>query len=429
MGVAIPSNQARLGRPDTNLVESGVFMASKTTKTDKVIALADKHGAHNYHPLPVAIARAKGPFVWDVEGKRYFDFLSAYSALNQGHNHPKIVAAAKRQLGKVALTSRAFHNEELGPFLELLCRVTGKERALPMNSGAEAVETAIKAMRLWGHRVKGVPAGKAEIVVCENNFHGRTTTIVGFSSDRGSWEGFGPATPGFKKVPYGDARALEKAVNKNTVGFLFEPIQGEAGVILPPEGYLAAARAICSENRVLMCADEIQTGLGRTGKMFACEHEGVVPDLFVLGKALSGGLYPVSALCGDDEVMGLFTPGTHGSTFGGSPLAAAIGFAALSVILDEKLAEKAAKTGARLRAKLETLEHPALKEVRGRGLLLGVEFTTRVRPLVEDLMKRGLLAKDTHENTVRFAPPLVLTEPQADAAFAVIKAAVAAFRA
>ncbi len=411
------------------MIESSVFMPKKQTKTDRLIALTDKHGAHNYHPLPVALARGKGPFVWDVEGKKYFDFLSAYSALNQGHNHPKIVAAAKKQLGKVALVSRAFHTEELGPFLAKLCAVTGKERALPMNSGAEAVETAIKAMRLWGHRVKGVAAGAAEIVVCENNFHGRTTTIVGFSSDRGSWEGFGPATPGFKKIPYGDARALEAAITENTVGFLFEPIQGEAGVILPPEGWLTAARAICSENRVLMCADEIQTGLGRTGKLFACDHEGVVPDLYVLGKALSGGLYPVSAVCADDEVLGLFTPGTHGSTFGGSPMACAIGLAALDVIEKEKLAEKAAKTGARLRAKLETLEHPALKEVRGRGLLIGVEFTARVRPLVEDLLKRGLLAKDTHENTVRFAPPLVLTPAQADAAFTIIKAAVAAFRA
>ncbi|MCR4294354.1 MAG: ornithine--oxo-acid transaminase, partial [Elusimicrobia bacterium] len=279
------------------------------SKTDRVIALADKYGAHNYHPLPVAIARAKGPFVWDVEGKRYFDFLSAYSALNQGHNHPKIVAAARDQLGLVALTSRAFHNERLGPFLELLCKVTGMERALPMNSGAEAVETAIKAMRLWGYRRKNVPANKAEIIVCSENFHGRTTTIVGFSSDRASSEGFGPATPGFKTIPYGNAAALEKAIGPNTVGFLFEPIQGEAGVIIPPEGWLTAVRAICSEKRVLMCADEIQTGLGRTGKLFACEHEDVKPDIYILGKALSGGLYPVSAVCADDEVLGLFTPG------------------------------------------------------------------------------------------------------------------------
>jgi ornithine--oxo-acid transaminase len=398
-----------------------------TTKTDRLIALVDKFGAHNYHPLPVAIARAKGPFVWDVEGKKYFDFLSAYSALNQGHNHPKIVAAAKKQLGLVTLTSRAFHNERLGPFLELLCRITGKERALPMNSGAEAVETAIKAMRLWGYRRKNVPEDKAEIIVCSENFHGRTTTIVGFSSDGGSREGFGPATPGFKIIPYGDAAALDRAITQNTVGFLFEPIQGEAGVIIPPEGWLAAVRAICSERRVLMCADEIQTGLGRTGKMFACEHESVVADLYILGKALSGGLYPVSAVCADDEVLGLFTPGTHGSTFGGSPLACAVGLAAVKVILDERLPRKSAKTGALFKRLLETLEHPNLKDVRGRGLMLALEFTKRVRPLVENLAKLGLLAKDTHENTIRFAPPLNLTEAQARQAFALIKKAVAAF--
>jgi ornithine--oxo-acid transaminase len=400
-----------------------------TTKTDRLIALVDKYGAHNYHPLPVAIARAKGPFVWDVEGKKYFDFLSAYSALNQGHNHPKIVAAARKQLGKVALTSRAFHHELLGPFLELLCRVTGKERALPMNSGAEAVETAIKAMRLWGYRRKGVPAGKAEIIVCSDNFHGRTTTIVGFSSDHDSSEGFGPATPGFRTIPYGNAAALERAITPNTVGFLFEAIQGEAGVIIPPEGWLTAVRAICSENRVLMCADEIQTGLGRTGKLFACDHEAVKPDLYILGKALSGGLYPVSAVCADDEILGLFTPGTHGSTFGGSPIACAVGLAALKVILDEKLPAKAAKTGAYLKALLETLEHPNLKDVRGRGLMLALEFRTKVRPLVESLAKLGLLAKDTHENTIRFAPPLNLTEAQAKEAFGLIKKAVAAFAA
>ncbi len=398
-----------------------------TTKTDRLIALAEKHGAHNYHPLPVVIARARGPFVWDAEGRKYFDFLSAYSALNQGHNHPKIVAAAKKQLGKVALTSRAFHNELLGPFLALLCRITGKERALPMNSGAEAVETAIKAMRLWGYRRKGVPENKADIIVCSNNFHGRTTTIVGFSSDPLASEHFGPATPGFRTIPYGDAAALERALRPETVGFLFEPIQGEAGVILPPEGWLAAVRAICSENRVLMCADEIQTGLGRTGKMFACDHESVVPDLYVLGKALSGGLYPISAVCANDEILGLFTPGTHGSTFGGSPLACAVGCAALKVILDERLPQKAAKTGAYLKGLLETLEHPLLKNVRGRGLMLALEFKTRVRPLVESFLELGVLAKETHENTIRLAPPLTLAKTQAKAAFALIKKAVAAF--
>jgi ornithine--oxo-acid transaminase len=397
------------------------------TRSERAIALAEQHGAHNYHPLPVVIARGKGPFVWDTEGRRYYDFLSAYSALNQGHNHPRIVAAAKAQLGKVALTSRAFHNEPLGPFLKALCELTGKDRALPMNSGAEAVETAIKAMRLWGYRHKGVAKDKAEIVVFANNFHGRTTTIVGFSSDPDSWSGFGPATPGFKRVPYGDAQAVERAIGPNTVGVLFEPIQGEAGVVIPPEGWLKALRDICSEKKVLLCADEIQTGLGRTGKTFACDHEEVVPDLYVLGKALSGGLYPVSAVCGDDEVLGLFTPGTHGSTFGGNPLAAAIGSAALAVLKDEKLAERAAKVGRRLVAGLETLGHPRLKEIRARGLLIGVEFADKVRPLVEALMREGVLAKDTHEYTVRLAPPLVLTEAQADDALRRIKKAVAAF--
>ncbi|MDX6768322.1 MAG: ornithine--oxo-acid transaminase [Elusimicrobiota bacterium] len=400
---------------------------SRGTRSAKAIALAERFGAHNYHPLPVVLTRGKGVFVWDAEGRRYFDFLSAYSALNQGHNHPAIVAAAKSQLGKVALTSRAFHNELLGPFLEKLCGLSGMERALPMNSGAEAVETAIKAMRLWGYRHKGVAKDKAEIVVFENNFHGRTTTIVGFSSDPDSYEGFGPATPGFKRVPYGDARAVEKAIGPNTVGVLFEPIQGEAGVVIPPAGWLKAVRDICSEKRVLMCADEIQTGLGRTGKMFACDHEGVKPDLLVLGKALSGGLYPVSAVCGPDEVMGLFTPGTHGSTFGGNPLACAIGLAALRVIEDEDLPARAARVGRRLVEKLETLGHPRLKEVRARGLIIAVEFSDRVRPLVEGLMREGVLAKDTHEYTVRLAPPLILTEAQADDAFARVKRAVSAF--
>lgn len=397
-----------------------------TAKTRKAIALAEKHGAHNYHPLPVVISRAKGVFAWDIEGKRYFDFLSAYSALNQGHNHPRIVAAAKAQLGRVALTSRAFHNDKLGPFLKKLCALTRKDRVLPMNSGAEAVETAIKAMRLWGYRVKGVETDRAEIVVCANNFHGRTTTIVGFSSDEASSDGFGPATPGFVSVPFGDADALKDAINANTVGFLFEPIQGEAGVILPPPGYLKKARRLCSTYRVLMCADEIQTGLGRTGKMFACEHEGVVPDMYVMGKALSGGLYPISAVAADDAVLGLFTPGTHGSTFGGNPLACAVGSAALDVVTGERLPEKSAQLGALFLAKLKTLRHPHLTAVRGRGLMLALQFSVPVRPLVEDLMKRGLLAKDTHANTIRLAPPLVITRAQLEAAFRIIRDAVAA---
>ncbi|MDE2489398.1 MAG: ornithine--oxo-acid transaminase [Elusimicrobia bacterium] len=404
-------------------------MPAMTPKTRAAIALAERWGAHNYHPLPVVITRAKGVFVWDVDGRRYYDFLSAYSALNQGHNHPAIVAAAKRQLGRVALTSRAFHNDRLGPYLSKLCRLARQDMALPMNSGAEAVETAIKAMRLWGYRTKRIPAGRAKIVVCENNFHGRTTTIVGFSSDPGSRDGFGPATPGFVAVPYGDLRALARALGPETAGFLVEPIQGEAGVILPPPGYLKAARELCARRRVLFCADEIQTGLGRTGALFACGREKVVPDLYVLGKALSGGLYPVSALVGRREVLGLFTPGTHGSTFGGSPLASAIADAALDVIVRERLPQRSARLGARFLARLKTLKHSRLIDVRGRGLMLALEFSVPVRPLVVDLMRRGLLAKDTHENTIRFAPPLVITERQLDDAFARIAAAVAAFRA
>ncbi|MEK7390215.1 MAG: ornithine--oxo-acid transaminase [Elusimicrobiota bacterium] len=394
------------------------------SKAKRLIALADRYGAHNYHPLPVVITRAKGVFVWDIEGRRYFDFLSAYSALNQGHLHPRIIAAVKNQLGRLTLTSRAFHNDRFGPFLKLLSQTTGKPRVMLMNSGAEAVETAIKAMRLWGYRRKGIPDDQAEIIVCENNFHGRTTTIVGFSSDPGSRAGFGPATPGFKMIRYGDSSALEQAIGPNTAGFLFEPIQGEAGVIIPAKGWLSDVRAICSAKNILMCADEIQTGLGRTGKMFACDHERVVPDIYILGKALSGGVYPISAMCADPEVMETFTPGSHGSTYGGNPLACAVGTAALGALIDERMPQKASRVGARLRALLETLSHPLLKEVRGRGLMIALEFKAPVRPLVELLLKRGLLAKDTHTQTIRLAPPLILTDAQADAAFALIKKGV-----
>ena len=396
-------------------------------KSSALIALEEKYGAHNYHPLPIAITRGKGALVWDANGKKYFDFLSSYSALNQGHCHPKIIAAARAQLGKLTLTSRAFFNERLGPFLKLLCETTGKSRALPMNSGAEAVETAIKAMRLWGYRVKGVETDKAEIIVCGHNFHGRTTTIVGFSSDQESYDGFGLATPGFVHVPFGDAEALKDAITANTVGFLFEPIQGEAGVILPPSGYLKKARRLCSIYHVLMCADEIQTGLGRAGAMLACEHEKIVPDLYILGKALSGGFYPVSALVGDEGVLELFTPGTHGSTFGGNPLAAAIGEAALKVLIQEKLPQRSAKLGSWFLEKLKTIRHPKLKEVRGRGLMMAMEFTVPARPLVMDLAKRGLLAKDTHQYTIRLAPPLVISESQAESAFRLIRDAISAF--
>ncbi|HVA65428.1 MAG TPA: ornithine--oxo-acid transaminase [Elusimicrobiota bacterium] len=396
-------------------------------KTKRFIAQDEAYGAHNYHPLPVVIARGRGIFVWDVEGKRYFDMLSAYSALNQGHCHPKIAAAAKRQMGRLTLTSRAFHNDVMGGFLKKLCALSGQDMALPMNSGAEAVETAIKAMRLWGYREKGIAEGQAEIIVCEGNFHGRTTTIVGFSSDPDSYSGFGPATPGFKSIPYGSAEALAAAMTPNTCGFLVEPIQGEAGVKIPPPGYLKEVRRVCSEKNVLFCADEIQTGLGRTGKMFCVEHEDVKPDLVVMGKALSGGFYPISAVAGRREVMGLFKPGTHGSTFGGNPLASAIAVASLDVLAREKLAERSAMMGDYFKKRLADLKHPGIKDVRGRGLLLALEMNRPVRRLCEILMHKGLLAKDTHENTVRFAPPLVITKAQIDSAAAIIAGALREF--
>ncbi|OIO05722.1 MAG: ornithine--oxo-acid transaminase [Elusimicrobia bacterium CG1_02_63_36] len=390
-------------------------------KTNRFISLDERITAHNYSPLPIVISRAKGIFAYDVYGRRYFDMLSAYSALNQGHLHPKIVAAAKRQLGKVSLTSRAFHNEQMGPFLEKLCGLAGMEMALPMNSGAEGVETAIKAMRLWGYKAKGIPEDMAEIIVVADNFHGRTTTIVGFSSDPDSRIGFGPATPGFKTIPYDDASALERAVNKNTCGFLVEPIQGEAGVRIPSPNYLKEVRRICTEQNVLFCADEIQTGLGRTGAMFCVDNSGVRPDMFVLGKALSGGLYPISAVLAGREVLGLFTPGTHGSTFGGNPLASAIGSASLDVIVKEKLAKNALEMGTLFLERLSSLDHPLIREVRGRGLLIGLEFR---KPIAKDfcrlLLKGGLLAKDTHQYTVRFAPPLIIKKAQIEAAFKIV---------
>ncbi|MBI3298148.1 MAG: ornithine--oxo-acid transaminase [Elusimicrobia bacterium] len=391
----------------------------------KAIELEERFGTRNYAPLPVVLTRGKGVFVWDARGKRYFDMLSAYSALNQGHNHPAIVAALKRQLDRLTLGSRAFHNDRLGPFLEKLCTLTGMERALPMNSGAEAVETAIKALRLWGYRRKGIPEGQAEIVVAAGNFHGRTTTLVGFSSDPGSREGFGPATPGFKTVPYGDAAALAAALGPNTCGVLLEPIQGEAGVAIPQPGWLKAVGEHCRKAKVPLCLDEVQTGLGRTGRMFCWEHEGVKPDLMTLGKALSGGLYPVSAVVGKDAILGLFTPGTHGSTFGGNPLACAVASAALDVLVDEALPERAAELGVYFLERLGGLRHPRIKEVRGLGLMCAVEFREPIaKEFCKHLMARGVLAKDTHQTTVRFAPPLVITKVQLETAFEAIRDAL-----
>jgi ornithine--oxo-acid transaminase len=399
-----------------------------SAKAQKYIDADFLYGARNYAPLPVVLERGRGAYVWDVDGKRYLDMLSAYSALNQGHCHPRIAAAAKAQLTKLTLTSRAFHNTLMGRFLKEVCAVTGMAKAIPMNSGAEGVETAIKAMRLWGYRRKDIPSNQAEIVVMRDNFHGRTTTIVGFSSDPDAYEGFGPATPGFVQVNYGSIEDLEAAISERTCGVLLEPIQGEAGVKMPPDGYLRRVRDLCSRKNVLMCADEIQTGLGRTGKMFAVEHEGVKPDLTILGKALSGGYYPISAVAGREDVLSLFLPGTHGSTFGGNPLASAIGLASLDVLKREKLPARAAKLGARFLEQLKTLQDPRVLEVRGRGLLLAVEFK---QPIAKDfckaLMKNGILAKDTHLTTVRFAPPLVVSEAQLDAAFRVIQKTLANF--
>jgi ornithine--oxo-acid transaminase len=385
------------------------------SKTAGFLSEVDRYSAHNYHPLPVVIERGEGVWVWDVDGNRYLDMLSAYSALNQGHRHPAIIEAAHRQLDTLTLTSRAFHNDQMGPFLKALCEATGFERALPMNTGAEAVETAIKMVRKWGYKVKGVPDGEAEIIVCENNFHGRTTTIVGFSSEPQYKDGFGPFTPGFKEIPYGDADALAAAITKNTVGFLVEPMQGEGGVIVPEAGFLKKAREICTKNRVAFIADEIQTGLGRTGRLFCTEWEGVRPDVLIVGKALGGGVYPVSAAIADSEFMDVFRPGDHGSTFGGNPLAAAIARASLQVILEERLAERADRLGTWFMSELRAIRSKHVKEVRGRGLMIGVEIkesSGTARPFCEALEARGVLAKETHHQVIRFAPPLTITQEE-----------------
>ena len=371
----------------------------------------DRYSAHNYHPLPLVLTRGEGSWVWDLEGNRYLDCLAAYSAVNQGHRHPRIVAAARDQLDRLTLTSRAFHNDLMGPFLHRLCDVAGYDKALPMNTGAEAVETAIKAIRRWGYRVKGIAPDRAEIVVCANNFHGRTTTVISFSTEDAYRADFGPLTPGFVTVPYGDAAALEQAIGPHTAAFLMEPLQGEGGVVVPPAGYLAAVADICSAANVLLVADEIQTGLGRTGKLFCCDWEGVHPDVMLLGKALGGGVYPVSAMLARNEVMDVFQPGDHGSTFGGNPLGAAVGLAALEVLLDEELPQRAAELGAWFMEQLRHIDSPHVREVRGRGLMIGVEIEASSGPargFCEALQARGILAKETHEQVVRFAPPLTV---------------------
>jgi ornithine--oxo-acid transaminase len=388
-----------------------------------------RYGSNNYFPLDVVCERGEGVFLWDVEGKRYMDFLASYSAVNQGHNHPRIAEALVAQAGKLALTSRAFRNDRLPGFLEKLCRLTGFDKALPMNSGAEAVETAIKASRKWGYDVKAIPYPEAEIVVAEGNFHGRTTTIVGFSTDPDASSRFGPFAPGFRIVRYGDVEAARAAITPRTCAVLVEPIQGEGGVIIPPKGYLKGLREICDRNRVLLVLDEIQSGLGRTGKLFAFEHEGIRPDGVTIGKALSGGFYPVSVFLAQAEVMDVFTPGIHGSTFGGNPLACAVGIAALDVLIEEKLIERAAELGPHLDARLRAIRSPLVKETRCLGLWAGVELVPEAggaRKYCYALKDRGLLCKDTHVNTIRLAPPLVITREQLDWAVDQIEAVLAA---
>jgi ornithine--oxo-acid transaminase len=375
------------------------------------INLEQTYGAHNYKPLDVVLSEGRGVWVWDVKGRRYLDCLSAYSAVNQGHCHPKIVAALIEQSRKLTLTSRAFRNEQLGLFYKELCELTNSHKVLPMNSGAEAVETVIKATRKWGYQVKGVPPDQAEIIVCENNFHGRTITIVSFSTDSTARQDFGPFTPGFKTIPFGDIKALEAAITPNTVGFLVEPIQGEAGVIIPPPGYLRDAKAVCMAHNIVLILDEIQTGLGRTGKLLAEEHDGIEADLTLIGKALSGGCYPVSAVLSNSEVLGVLRPGEHGSTFGGNPLACAVARAAISVLVEEELISNAAAMGDYFLKSLKQIDSPYIKQVRGKGLMIGVELIPEAggaRKYCKALMAVGLLCKETHEHTIRFAPPLVV---------------------
>lgn len=389
------------------------------TRSHTLIGEADRYGAHNYKPLPVVLTWGEGVRVRDAEGREYLDMLAAYSALNQGHRHPAILQALRDQAERITLTSRAFHNDQMGPFLRELCQATGYEKALLMNTGAEAVETAIKMVRKWGYQVKGVPEGKAEILVCTGNFAGRTTTIVSFSSEDAYREGFGPFTPGFKVIPYGDARALDEAVGPNTVGFLVEPIQGEGGVVVPPDRYLACTREICRERGVAFIADEIQTGLGRTGRFLCSDWEDLRPDVVIVGKALGGGVYPVSAVLADAEMMDVFRPGDHGSTFGGNPLGAAVARASLRVILEERLAERSDALGQWFMEALREVDSPHVEEVRGKGLMIGVvirKSSGPARPFCEALMERGILAKETHHQVIRFAPPLVIEKSELEEA-------------
>ncbi len=394
-----------------------VKLSGEELSTSDFIDLENLYGAHNYRPLDVVIQRAECVWVYDIEGKRYLDCLASYSALNQGHCHPKILQALVEQAGKLTLTSRAFRNDQLPLLYKDLHEATGFEMALPMNTGAEAVETAIKTARKWGYQVKGIPEGQAEIIVCANNFHGRTVTLISFSSEVQYRRGFEPLTPGFKVIPFGDAGALKKAITSNTCAFLVEPIQGEAGIIIPPAGYLKEASEICRQNRVLLMADEIQSGLGRTGKLFAYMHEGIRPDILIVGKALGGGFYPVSAVLAAREILGVFNPGDHGSTFGGNPLACAVARAALRVLIEERLTERSAELGAYFLGLLRTLRNSSIREVRGKGLWIGIELQTPARPYCEELKDEGVLCKETHDKVIRISPPLIIRQAEIDWAF------------
>ncbi|MGI6358821.1 MAG: ornithine--oxo-acid transaminase [Bacillota bacterium] len=393
-----------------NIFKGGVCV----NQSEKIIALTEQYGARNYLPLPIVVAKAEGVWVEDPEGNRYLDMLSAYSAVNPGHRHPRIMQALLKQAERATLTSRAFHNDQLGPFCQKVCQLTKKDMVLPMNTGAEAVETALKTIRRWAYDVKGVPADQAEIIVCEGNFHGRTIAAVSLSSEPEYKRGFGPMLPGIKMIPYGEVAALKQVITPNTAGFLVEPIQGEAGVRLPPAGFLREAYALCREHNVLFAADEIQSGLGRAGMRFACDWEDVEPDLYIIGKALGGGVIPISCVAANKDILGVFNPGSHGSTFGGNPLACAVAIAALEVMEDEQLPERSRQLGEYFIEQLRQIEHPQIKEVRGRGLWIGMELHTSARPYCERLMELGLLCKETHDNVIRFAPPLVISQEDLD---------------
>ena len=386
------------------------------TKSEKIIELTNHYGAHNYVPLPIVVSEAEGIWVTDPEGNKYIDMLSAYSAVNQGHRHPKIIQALKHQADRVTLVSRAFHSDNLGEWYEKICKLAGKDKALPMNTGAEAVETALKAARRWAYDVKGIEPNQAEIIAFNGNFHGRTMAPVSLSSEAEYQRGYGPLLEGFRKVDFGNEAQLKEAINENTAAVLVEPIQGEAGINIPPEGYLKTIRDLCDEHNILFIADEIQAGLGRTGKLFACDWDNVKPDVYILGKALGGGVLPISVALADNEVLDVFTPGSHGSTFGGNPLACAVSIAALDVIIDENLPEHSNELGEYFKTELQKINHPAIKEVRGRGLFIGMELHESARPFCEALKEKGLICKETHDTVIRFAPPLIITKEEIDEA-------------